>query len=35
MAEFVNPRWLKWGAYMVAYFIAVLNLWLLVQIIRG
>src|SRR6185503_11490402 len=31
MGEFVNPRWLKWLAYAVAYFIAALNVWLLVQ----
>jgi manganese transport protein len=31
MGEFVNPRWLKWLAYTVAYFIAGLNVWLLVQ----
>ena len=35
MGEFVNPRWLKWLAYMVAYFIAALNVWLLLQIFRG
>ncbi|MBI4502786.1 MAG: Nramp family divalent metal transporter [Gemmatimonadetes bacterium] len=35
MGEFVNPRWLKRLAYVVAYFIAALNLWLLLQIFRG
>jgi len=35
MGEFVNPRWLKWLAYAVAYFILGLNLWLLIQIFRG
>ena len=31
MGAFVNPRWLKGMAYAVAGFIAVLNVWLLVQ----
>jgi manganese transport protein len=35
MGEFVNPRWLKWLSWVVAYFVAGLNVWLLVQIIRG
>jgi manganese transport protein len=35
MGEFVNPPWLKWLAYAVAYFIAGLNVWLLVQVFRG
>jgi manganese transport protein len=35
MGEFVNSRWLKGLAYAVAYFIAALNVWLLVQTIRG
>ena len=35
MGEFVNPTWLKWLAYMVAYFIAALNVWLLFRIIHG
>ena len=35
MGEFVNARWLKWLAWAVAYLIAGLNVWLLVQIIRG
>jgi manganese transport protein len=33
MGEFVNPAWLKYLAYMVAYFIAALNVWLLVRTI--
>jgi len=35
MGEFVNPFWLKWLSWVVAYFIAALNVWLLVQIFRG
>ena len=35
MGEFVNPRWLKWLAYVVAYLILALNVWLLVQLVRG
>ena len=35
MGEFVNPAWLKWLSWVVAYFIAGLNVWLLVQIFRG
>jgi manganese transport protein len=35
MGEFVNARWLKWLAYGVAYLIAGLNVWLLIQIFRG
>jgi manganese transport protein len=35
MGEFVNARWLKWLAYAVAYFIAGLNVWLLIQVFRG
>jgi manganese transport protein len=31
MGEFVNARWLKWLAYLVAWFILVLNVWLLAQ----
>ena len=34
MGEFVNSRSLKWLAYTVAYLIAGLNLWLLVQTFR-
>ena len=33
MGEFVNPRWLKRAAYLVAAIIAALNGWLLVQIL--
>ena len=35
MGEFVNPRWLKGLAYVVAFFIATLNAWLLAQTFRG
>ena len=35
MGEFVNPAWLKGLAWAVAYFIAGLNIWLLVQVFRG
>ncbi len=35
MGEFVNARWLKWLSWAVAYFIAALNVWLLIQIFRG
>ncbi len=35
MGPFVNPRWLKVLAYMVATVIATLNAWLLVQTIGG
>jgi manganese transport protein len=35
MGEFVNPRWLKLLAYLVATIIASLNAWLLVQTLRG
>ena len=35
MGEFVNPGWLKVLAYIVAFFIASLNAWLLVQTFRG
>jgi manganese transport protein len=35
MGEFVNRRWLKSLAYLVAVVIAVLNIWLLIQIFRG
>ena len=35
MGEFVNARWLKRLAYAVAYLIAGLNVWLLLQIFRG
>ena len=32
MGEFVNPTWLKWTAWTIAYFIAALNVWLLAQV---
>jgi manganese transport protein len=35
MGEFVNPVWLKSLAYAVAFVIAALNIWLLLQIFRG
>ncbi|MBI2407968.1 MAG: Nramp family divalent metal transporter [Gemmatimonadetes bacterium] len=35
MGEFVNPAWLKITAYSVAFFIASLNAWLLVQTVAG
>ncbi len=35
MGEFVNPVWLKALAYLVAFIIAGLNIWLLLQIFRG
>jgi len=35
MGEFANPVWLKALAYVVAVTIAVLNIWLLLQIFRG
>ena len=35
MGEFVNPRWLKVLAYTVAFAIAGLNGWLLLQLFRG
>jgi manganese transport protein len=35
MGEFTNAWWLKGLAYFVAIFIAVLNAWLLVQVISS
>ena len=35
MGEFVNRAWLKYLSYAVAYVIAALNVWLLVQTLRG
>jgi len=35
MGEFVNRQWLKALSYLVAVAIAVLNIWLLLQIFRG
>ena len=35
MGEFVNPAWLRVLSYFVAFFIAVLNVWLLAQLLTG
>jgi len=35
MKEFVNPGWVKWLAWLVGILIAVLNVWLLFQMIKG
>jgi manganese transport protein len=35
MGEFVNPKWLKALAYLVAFVIATLNIWLLLQFFSG
>jgi len=36
MGEFVNPNWLRALSYFVAFFIAALNVWLIVQLLsRG
>jgi manganese transport protein len=35
MGEFANPAWLKFRAYVVAFVIASLNVWLLFQTVRG
>ena len=35
MGEFVNPLWLKVLAYAVAFAIAALNAWLLLQSMRA
>jgi len=35
MGEFVNPRWLKLLAYIVAVFIGALNAYLLVRVVAG
>ncbi|HEX6537277.1 MAG TPA: Nramp family divalent metal transporter [Gemmatimonadaceae bacterium] len=35
MGEFVNPWWLKGLAYLIAFVIAALNAWLLVQTVLG
>jgi manganese transport protein len=35
MGEFANPAWLRALAYLVAFVIAALNIWLLVQTIAG
>jgi manganese transport protein len=35
MGEFVNPTWLRFLSYFVAFFIAILNVWLIAQLLRG
>lgn len=35
MGEFANPLWLKLLAYLIAFVIASLNIWLLVQTLAG
>jgi len=35
MGEFVNPTWLRILSYFVAFFIAILNVWLLAQLLTG
>jgi manganese transport protein len=35
MGDFVNPRWLRVLAYAIAFVIAILNGWLLVQTVGG
>ena len=35
MGEFANPLWLKVLAYSIAFVIASLNIWLLVQTMAG
>ena len=35
MGEFANAAWLKWLSWAVAFVIAGLNAWLLVQIFQG
>ena len=35
MGQFVAPRWMVWMAWPVAMVIAVLNAWLLVQVVSG
>ena len=35
MGEFVNAMWLKYLSYFIAFLIAGLNLWLLIQTFRG
>jgi Mn2+/Fe2+ NRAMP family transporter len=34
MGKAVAPRWMRWLAWPVAFLIAVLNVWLLVQVTR-
>src|ERR1700712_1645073 len=35
MGEFVNAAWLRNLSYFVAFFIAILNVWLIVQLLTG
>ncbi len=35
MHEFANPRWLKWLAWLIAIMIGLLNVWLLIQTLKG
>jgi manganese transport protein len=35
MGRFVAPRWIRWLAWPVAFVIAALNVWLLIQTFRG
>ena len=35
MGQFVNAPWLKWLSWAVAFLIAILNAWLLIQIFQG
>jgi manganese transport protein len=35
MGEFVNPAWLRALSYFVAFFIAILNVWLIAQLLTG
>jgi manganese transport protein len=35
MGEFVNPAWLRVLSYFVAFFIAILNVWLIAQLLTG
>jgi manganese transport protein len=35
MGEFVNPGWLRALSYFVAFFIAILNVWLIAQLLTG
>ena len=35
MGEFVNAAWLRSLSYFVAFFIALLNVWLIAQLLIG
>jgi manganese transport protein len=35
MGEFVNAAWLRRLSYFVAFFIAILNVWLIAQLLTG